>query len=366
VIEYPLVILLACLLLPAKEEITAKVREKRLDFAMPAFIFLLTFGLGWLADKIAPGKVIGLLFVLAVPMFLSYPLRKRPLRFALSLGAVIVGAGFVTGAGGTRILHTQRNFFGVVRVTRDEGSGIHWFSHGSTIHGRQSTSPDSRCEPLSYYHRAGPLGRIFAQFETRPGAARVAIVGLGAGATAAYTRANESWTFYEINPAVVSIARSREYFTYLSECARAPLEVVLGDARLKLRGAQDASYNLIVLDAFSSDAIPIHLMTQQALDLYLSKLAPEGLLVFHISNRNLDLSSVVAELAHSRNLTGVSLLDMTPTEPSGKDPSHWVVLARHAADLGSITEAPNAKVLTGGFGKVWTDDFSNIISVFKF
>ncbi|HLE61780.1 MAG TPA: fused MFS/spermidine synthase [Pyrinomonadaceae bacterium] len=366
VVEYPLVILLACLLLPAREEITAKVRQKRLDFAMPVFIFLLTFGLGWLADKVAPGKVIGLLFVLAVPMFLSYPLRKRPLRFALSLGAVIVGAGFVSGAGGTRILHTERNFFGVVRVTRDEGSGIHWFSHGSTIHGRQSTSPDSRCEPLSYYHREGPLGRIFTQFETRTDPARVAIVGLGAGATAAYTRANESWTFYEINPAVVSIARSREYFTYLGACAQAPLEVVLGDARLKLRAAPDASYNLVVLDAFSSDAIPIHLMTQQALDLYLSKLAPGGLLVFHISNRNLDLRPVVGDLAHSRNLAGVSLLDMTPTEPSGKDPSHWVVLARHLADLGSITEAPNAKVLTGGFGKVWTDDFSNIISVFKF
>jgi hypothetical protein len=310
--------------------------------------------------------VIGLLFVLSGPLCVSYPLRKRPLRFALSLGAVIVGAGFVTGEGGTRILHTERNFFGVVRVTRDEGSGLHWFSHGSTIHGRQSTSPERRCEPLSYYHREGPLGQIFAQFDTRSEAAKVAIVGLGAGATAAYTRPNESWTFYEINPAVVSIARSREYFTYLSDCSQAPLEVVLGDARLKLRAAQDASYNLIVLDAFSSDAIPIHLMTQQALDLYLSKLAPEGLLLFHISNRNLELSSVVGGLAHSRNLTGVSLLDMTPTQPNGKDPSHWVVLARHAADLGAIANEPNARSLTStGSRKVWSDDFSNIISVFR-
>jgi hypothetical protein len=364
VIEYPLVILLACLLLPARREITSKIKENRLDFAMPAFIFLITFGLGWLADQLAPGKVIGLLFVLAIPMFVSYPLRKRPLRFALSLGAVMLGAGFVSGGGGTRILHRERNFFGVVRVTRDESSGLHWFSHGSTIHGRQSTNPDRRCEPLSYYHREGPLGRIFAQFDNRPTNSSVAIVGLGAGATAAYTRPNETWTFYEINPAVVSIARSSDYFTYLSGCAQAPLEVVLGDARLKLRAAQDASYNLIVLDAFSSDSIPIHLMTQQALDLYLSKLAPAGLLVFHISNRNLDLSSVVSALAHSRNLIGVSLLDMTPTQPNGKDPSHWVVLAREAADLGTITKEPNAKSLTSA-GKVWTDDFSNIITVFK-
>lgn len=365
VIEYPLVILLACLLLPATREIPNKIRENRLDLLMPAFIFLLTFGLGWLADRVAPGKVIGLLFVLAVPMFVSYPLRKRPLRFALSLGAVMLGAGFVSGTGGTRILHTERNFFGVVRVTRDETSGLNWFSHGSTIHGRQSTSPDHRCEPLSYYHREGPLGRIFAQFHTRP-ASKVAIVGLGAGATVAYTRPNESWTFYEINPAVVSIARSKEYFTYLSDCAQGPLEVVLGDARLKLRAAEDASYSLIVLDAFSSDSIPIHLMTQQALDLYLSKLAPGGLLVFHISNRNLELSSVVANLAHSRNLAGISLLDMTPTQPNGKDPSHWVVLARNATDLGAISREPNAKSLTSAVSKkVWTDDFSNIITVFK-
>ncbi len=366
VIEYPLVILLACLLLPAKQQILNRVRESRLDFALPAFIFLLTFGLGLVADRFAPGKVIGLLFVLAVPMFVSYPLRKRPLRFALSLGAVMVGAGFATGVEGTRALHTERNFFGVVRVTRDDNNGLHWFSHGSTIHGRQSTSPDRRCEPLSYYHREGPLGRIFAQFQTRTGTAKVAIVGLGAGATAAYSRPNESWTFYEINPAVVSIAESRNYFSYLSDCTRAPLEVVMGDARLKLRAAPEASYNLIVLDAFSSDAIPIHLMTQQALDLYLSKLAPEGLLVFHISNRNLDLSSVVAALAHSRNLTGVSLFDLTPTQSSGKDPSHWVVMARHAADLGAITNEPIAKNLTvTGSSRVWTDDFSNIISVFK-
>jgi hypothetical protein len=141
---------------------------------------------------------------------------------------------------------------------------------------------------------------------------------------------------------------------------------VLGDARLKLRDAKDGSYNLIVLDAFSSDSIPIHLMTQQALDLYLSKLAPKGLLVFHISNRNLDLSSVVASLARSRDLTGVSLLDLTATQPNGKDPSHWVVLARDPAQLGTIDRTPNAKSLTSSTSnKIWTDDFSNIISVFK-
>jgi hypothetical protein len=366
VIEYPLVILLACLLLPATREITNKVKETRLDFVMPAFIFALTFGLGWAVDHIVPGKLIGLLFVLAVPMFLSYPLRRRPLRFALSLGAVMLGSGFISETPGTKTLHTERNFFGVVKVTHDKTSDLHWFSHGSTIHGRQNISPEHRCEPLSYYHQDGPLGRVFAQFAGRLENANVAIVGLGAGATVAYARPQEKWTFYEINPAVVSIARTPEYFTYLSNCAQVTPEIVLGDARLKLRGAPESSYDLIVLDAFSSDSIPLHLLTQQALDLYLSKLAPSGLLVFHISNRNLDLTSVVADLANSRNLAGFSLFDMQASQPNGKDPSHWVVMARDATYLSAIANDSNAKALEASDSqRVWTDDFSNIISVFK-
>mgnify|MGYP003586401392 FL=1 len=142
--------------------------------------------------------------------------------------------------------------------------------------------------------------------------------------------------------------------------------MVLGDARLKLHNAPDHSYNLLVLDAFSSDAIPVHLMTQQALDLYLSKLSPSGLLVFHISNRNLDLTGVLADLAKSRGLTGVSMLDLTPPQPNGKDPSHWVVLARNSADYGALANDKDAKSLvSSGTQDVWTDDFSNILSVFK-
>ena len=194
----------------------------------------------------------------------------------------------------------------------------------------------------------------------------MAVVGLGAGAAAAYARPDERWTFYEINPAVVSIARDKQYFSYLGECAKAPIDVVLGDARLKLRDAPAAGYGLIVIDAFSGDAIPVHLVTQQALDLYLTKLAAGGLLVYHISNRNLDLSGVVADLARSRNLTCISLLDTRPSEVGGRDPSHWVVMTQspNAAD-GFMTE-PFAHLLMGSAEReVWTDDFSNILSVFQ-
>jgi hypothetical protein len=365
VIEYPLVMLLACLMLPSKKAEANSQRALGLDFSLPVVIFALTFGLGFAADKFAPGKLAGLLFVLAVPLFVAYPFRRRPLRFSLALAAVMLGSGFVTGAN-TRTIHSERNFFGVLRVTREGDGSMHSFLHGTTIHGRQSIQAERRCEPLSYYHRSGPLGRIFVHFESQIVNANVAIVGLGAGAAAAYAQPNERWTFYEINPAVVSIARDNQYFSYLSKCAKAPIEMVLGDARLKLRDAPAAGYGLIVIDAFSGDAIPVHLVTQQALDLYMTKLAPHGLLVFHISNRNLDLSGVVADLARSRDLTCISLLDTRPSEADGRDPSHWVVLGRKQTDSSPFLNESFAHALTGNPERqVWTDDFSNILSVFK-
>ena len=164
----------------------------------------------------------------------------------------------------------------------------------------------------------------------------------------------------------MSVARTTEYFSYLNECAQAPVDVVLGDARLQMHAAPDRVYDVIVLDAFSSDAIPIHLVTQQALDLYLAKVKPGGLIVFHISNRNLDLSQVIADLANSRQLSYLSMRDLTQPQLNGRDPSHWIVLARNTADLGPLVNDSYVQPLTGTGGRnVWTDDFSNIITVFK-
>ncbi len=365
VVEYPLAILLSCLLLPGLKAGATGLKERRLDFALPVLIGAFTLALGWFAANVAPVKMGGSVFVVALPLFITYPLRRRPLRFSLSLAAVIVAAATVTGVGRTT-LHAERNFFGVLRVLSDHHREMHSFLHGSTVHGRQVTSGGQRCEPLSYYHREGPFGRIVTQFHDSNSGGNVGIIGLGTGATISYARPNEKWTFYEINPAVVSIAKSPQYFTYLSECAAAPVEMVLGDARLKLHNAPDQSYNLLVLDAFSSDSIPVHLMTQQALDLYLAKLAPGGMLVFHISNRNLDLTEVVADLAQSRGISALSMLDLTPPQPNGKDPSHWVVLTRDSTDYGALANDPTAKrMVSNGADDVWTDDFSNILSVFK-
>jgi spermidine synthase len=363
--EYPLVMLLACLLLPTAGERADARQTRRMDFVLPAGVLLFTLALGLIVNRVASGTLAGLLVAFAVPMVLIYPYRKQPIRFALCLAAVMLGANFVTVVG-KRTLHTERNFFGVVRVTGDTRDTMHTLVHGSTTHGRQWTISDRRCEALSYYHRMGPLGQVFAAFQSSPAVKDVAIVGLGTGATAVYAQPDERWTFYEINPAVLQIARDPRYFTYVVDCLQVPFNVVLGDARLKLREALDTSYGLIVLDAFSSDAIPIHLITQQAIDLYLSKLAPNGLLVFHVSNRNLDLSPVLADLARSRNLSCIALGDLMTTPIEGKDPSLWVVMARSPSDLDGLSRSSNARVLSGDDSRVvWTDDFSNILSVFK-
>jgi hypothetical protein len=366
IVEYPLAVVLACALIPrrAGDASGGTARARWLDLGYAAALGVLTVTFALVVVRVGWTTTESLALVVGVPLILAYLLRHRPARFALAIGAIMLGSVFYRSLD-TRTLLTERNFFGTLRVTQDAGSDVHWLYHGTTIHGRQSTQLSKQCEPLSYYHRAGPLASVFAAFDARPGSPDVAVVGLGTGATAAYARAGERWTFYEINPAVLRVAETPDYFTYLSYCASAvPVRVVLGDARLRLADAPPATYGLIILDAFSSDAIPVHLMTQEALDLYLSKLAPGGLVLFHVSNRSLDLHPVVADLALSRGLSALASDDNTRNPD--KEPSHWVAVARAPEDLAPLAADGRWKPLAGDPSRrVWTDDYSNIVRIFK-
>jgi hypothetical protein len=305
---------------------------------------------------------------LGAPLFLlNYFFAPRPLRFTLGLAAVMA-ASFVFSEQSGRTLFAERNFFGTHLVDADRAERIHWLHHGSTLHGKQYTDPARACEPLSYYHRDGPLGSIFAAFDAKPAVARrVAVVGLGAGTTAAYARRGEAWTFYEIDPAVVGIARRPELFTYLSACSAAPVTVLLGDARLRLREAEGGAYDLIALDAFSSDAVPAHLMTREALALYLSKLAPGGIIAFHVSNRSLELERVVGGLAADAGLPARVFADKRYDPETGIDPSTWVAVARSTEDLGALAGDARWQTLDAGTHQLelWRDDFSNVVRIFK-
>jgi len=361
VAEYPLVVFLACLLLPSTGRPPGR-NTRILDFAVPAAALLLALSIGFIFYSFGQAWRAQIVLALLTPA--TFFVRSRPVRFALSLLAIFFVAGLFTAIS-DNIIHAQRNFFGVLRVTTNRDKEIRWLFHGSTTHGRQSTKLESQCVPLSYYHPAGPMGEVFSSFRSSSAPRKVAIVGLGTGATAVYAQPKEEWTFYEINPSVVDIARNPTYFTYLSQCTSVPIDVVLGDARLRIRDAPDAAYGLFVLDAFSGDAIPLHLITQEALDVYLSKLASNGMLVFHISNRHLDLAKVMADLANSRSLYCIGLYDPAPYDENGKDTSVWVVMGRQRADVGNLSSSSFARVLTGDGRRVWTDDFSNILSVLK-
>jgi hypothetical protein len=266
------------------------------------------------------------------------------------------------------VLYAGRSFFGVSRVIDFHVGGYRLFYHGTTLHGMQSTAPGRRHEPLGYFHLTGPLGQVFESFTAESAPRHVAVVGLGAGSVACYARPGQGWTFYEIDPVVEAIARDPRYFTYLQDCAL-EATVVLGDGRLSLAEAPLAAYDLIVLDAYTSDALPLHLITREALEVYVGRLSPNGLLVFNITNEHLDLEPVLAALARDADLASRVRDDaeVAPEEVElGKINSKWLVMARTPADLGPIAGDPRWTVPRFRVGaRIFTDDYASLWSVLR-
>lgn len=366
VIEYPLVIVVACLLRPTLSPMDQKSRWLAGDLLLPLALGVLLVLLAWVF-RVMPEhlKLPALIITSCLAGCICYSFRFRPRRFGLGVGVLLIAGVWFIGQP-DRVLLRERNFFGVSKVVEDVAGHHHILIHGSTIHGAQSLDPARRREPLTYFHRTGPLGQVFAEFSGSKAKKEVAIIGLGTGTIACYGQAGQHFTFYEIDPAIERIARASQYFTFLKDCP-AQVGVVLGDARLSLKNTPAAIYDMIILDAFSSDAIPIHLITREAISLYLAKLKPDGILVFHTSNRFLDLKSVLGALAAdaglkslSRNQKHLNKEDVTDK----KAPSSWVVMARRPEDLGGLARNQQWQGLPGRPGEaLWTDDFSNILSV---
>jgi hypothetical protein len=394
VVEYPLAMALGCMLV-ARRGAAGRGAGRRvlLDLALLVGVGALAFVLysrtltlgvsftfithalglawGWL-DPIE--EKVNTVLIYGPPLVACGFLRRRPLVLGLALASVLMVSRFVDARNSDEVLRA-RSFFGVLRVSRDHDEmGYIELRHGTTLHGRQSRDPMRREEPLSYYRREGPVGQLFAELDRRAGARRVAVIGLGTGTLAAYARSGDTMTFYEIDRLVRDIATGGAYFTYLGDARDrgATLRVELGDARIRLeavrRGKSHERHDLIVVDAFSSDAIPVHLLTREALRLYLEMLAPDGLLALHLSNRHLALAPVVANLARDAALGGGLLQEDEPGETAGSERSTWMVLARTPAALGSLaSEGPwtLASLEADPRVGVWTDDFHNLLSVFK-
>jgi tryptophan-rich sensory protein len=412
VVEYPLAIVLACLFVPGAilaRLLTRRPEERQgeddsqgeeretitssgsrtlgsrqlalvLDFALPVALGLVILAFGWLVDwgyfdPIMERYNVWQIFIglsAAVCLWFAYA-SSRPIRFGLGIAALLIAVTFANGVG--NVLFEDRSFFGVYRVSGDAGTeqnAYHALVVGDTNHGAQlfGSQPPT---PIAYHDPSGPFGQLF---ELLPSEATdespVAVLGLGAGVMSCYAEPGQRWTYYEIDPLVERIARNENLFTYLRDCP-GEYDVEIGDARLKLSEAGDGSYGMVIGEAFSSDAIPVHMLTREATDMYFEKLNENGVLVHHISNRHLELEPVVGDLARDRGLTCYqSYDDLSDTQPSATSPyklaAHFTVLARDEADLGSVPDDPRwAPCATNDdTDKVWTDDYSNILSTFAF
>src|SRR5205085_9889748 len=292
----------------------------------------------------------------AIAALVLVKFSERRWRFALGVGACLI---FVQLLSSSETLATTRSFFGVNRVRLMEDGALRVLQHGTTVHGVESTGPAGATTPLGYYSRRGPFGQFFAAAPGR-NLPRVGVVGLGAGELACYARAGQSWTFHEIDPAVEMLARDGCFFHFLEACGNHP-RIVLGDARLTLGDVPDHGYGLIVIDAFSSDSIPLHLLTREAFALYQRKLAPGGTILFHVSNRYLDLAPVVAALAKDAGAPVRHLLYLpeaaTPADPAAE----ILAVGQPGGDLEFLPaaagwQAPPAPAV------LWTDERSDIVS----
>jgi len=367
VAEYPLVLAFTCLLRRPDPSAppAGGTRTWIADLAVAAAIGAVAAAVVLVNNQFGSESRFLILGV-GVPAVVAFGQQRRPFRFFTCVAGLLLAGALVQSAFGHSV-YAARTFFGIYRVRLDDHRHFRFMFHGSTLHGMQSTLPERRHEALSYYYRTGPIGQVVDEVPVASQTPEVAVVGLGVGSLATYARPGQHWTFYEIDPEVEHIARNAAYFTYLEDCG-ATCVVAIGDARLSMARARPQQYGLIVLDAFSSDAIPIHLLTREAMALYLSRLASGGVIAFHISNLHLSLSPVLARVADDHGLA--ALVQAEPPNAGsltiGKFPSQWMVVARDPRDFGSLAadhrwQRPEVAAST----PLWTDDFSNILSVLR-
>lgn len=293
-----------------------------------------------------------LLSLAVLAILLTRTTRLGPPLAALCAWSVGQVASPVAGG------HAERGFFGVVKVV--ERDGARTLMHGTTLHGAQLTDPARRLVPTTYYAPRAPIGEIFSNYQ---GDGDVGVVGLGVGSVACYRQPGQSYVFYEIDPIVARIAADPHWFTFLSDCApEAP--IVLGDGRLTLAAEPEGRFGLLLIDAFSSDSVPAHLITREAVALYLSRLTEDGLLVMHVSNRHMALEGIVARIADALGIPAYYRLSAPPADqdsPFAVTASQVVVLARSEAALAAFADDPRWTRLVSDGKRPWTDDYSNVI-----
>jgi hypothetical protein len=361
--EYPILLVLAALCRPAPErrarwENALWVAVAGVAAGLLAPLVLETTKFGWIADHRTAA-------VAAVAVLAVLTMTDRWKMAAIVAVALMLMRLYPADDGR---VETVRSFFGVHKILETSDGQYNVLMHGTTIHGAQKirnadgTAVEGRPEPITYYHDDGGIGRAIAAIRVRKGAPlRVAAIGLGTGTLACQMQTGEQWRFFEIDQSIVDIARDPKKFSYLAHCAP-KLEPVMGDARLTFAKEPDGAYDLIIVDAYSSDSIPIHLATEEAMAIYKAKLAPHGAVLMHVSNRHLELASVVVGIADANDLKS-----WVYEEDSGRDDEYIfatevVVSAREEADVGALASDDKWELREpDDDSRVWTDDYSNIL-----
>ncbi len=368
VYEYPIALIAACALLPAMK--SKLIDGKDLPIlgglvGLLAIAILLTRSAGpELAAAVTAGATI-------LGVIVAFGRKERPLGFALGLGAVLFAGHILVDQ--DRTLWRGRSFFGVYKVIETEDSQFRLFAHGTTNHGGQRTLADGSIEPVTYYTPESPLVELIRASQDLADTRKVGVVGLGAGSFTCYRRPEETWHLYEIDPLVGQIAEDGRYFRLVPECAPTS-PIIIGDARLTLGRERDEYFDFLLLDAFTSDAIPLHLMTREAFSLYMRKLQNDGVLVLNISNRHLDLRPTLARLADDMGLSARMAARIPSTDYDDPNEarflgtgSMWALLARRPETIERLDLSDRWLPLPkSNGGPPWTDDFSNILEAITF
>jgi len=367
--EYPLLLvgaLVALALVAPARTLTRRTRTRSgLDFS--------PFVRGF-RQRVGP-YLIGAVLLTTALVLTSSPATERAVHWLFVGGLILaVGArpwflaiatafllGLATFVLQPPVAFQARSFFGVTEVLRPGDGKVAILMNGTTVHGTQYTDAARRRIPGTYYGTIGPAGDIFALEAQRPGARKVAVVGLGAGTLASYVDARTQMTFFEIDPVVIAVARDGRFFSYLADAPNTP-RIVEGDARLSLAAEPEAAYDLVVLDAFSSDAIPVHLMTVEAIGEELRTLRPDGVIAFHISNRYYDLAPSIAAGLDRLGLTTLQLAGGPPhpTAVSTDIPSRWLVASRDPARLEAFKALGWA--VAAPADHPFTDDYADLLT----
>lgn len=331
------------------------------DGALEDLATALTTKTDWSFDAARTALVYGVPFVWAL---VTIAARKPALTYAALAGVCVVA---VARDLHTSTIHRSRSFFGTLAVRSYEGPDLHSLVHGGILHGEQWTADEAaRAEPRSYYHKDGPLGQIMQALDDLVENPSIGAIGLGAGAVAAYGHRDNNLTFFELDPNVEKLARDPKLFTYVDDCIKrwCNLDIVIGDGRLKLKESEKV-FDLIIVDAFSSDAIPVHLITLEALETYFSKMTASGIVAFHISNRYVNLEPVLLNLAKEMSL-GYAVREETDDDETGRGASTWVILAQKEGIFEKIAiddDRWRGLIEEEGIG-VWRDDYANVARAF--